>query len=141
MGRGYWLPPADENLAACDGFYIEAEAVYTGDPYDDWEKFINTLSVKLSYREKTLEKICAWKPCGAGQSRYVVLRNRHVDIIADDADGYVAVYAVIPEDCEYPGFAKRSFPQYVSLLQKVLTDMYPGSIRKRINSQHIQAVG
>ena len=87
------------------------------------------------------KKICAWKPCGAGQSRYVVLRNRHVDIIADDADGYVAVYAVIPEDCEYPGFAKRSFPQYVSLLQKVLTDMYPGSIRKRINSQHIQAVG
>lgn len=56
MGRGYWLPPAYENLAACDGFYIEAEAVYTGDPYDDWEKFINTLSVKLSYREKTLEK-------------------------------------------------------------------------------------
>ena len=54
MGRGYWLPPAYENLAACDGFYIEAEAVYTGDPYDDWEKFINTLSVKLSYREKTL---------------------------------------------------------------------------------------
>ena len=38
--------------------YIEAEAVYTGDPYDDWEKFINTLSVKLSYREKTLEKMC-----------------------------------------------------------------------------------
>jgi len=34
MGRGYWLPPAYENLAACDGFYIEAEAVYTGDPYD-----------------------------------------------------------------------------------------------------------
>ena len=90
----YWRPPAYENLAACDGFYIEAEAVYTGDPYDDWEKFINTLSVKLSYREKTLEKICAWKPCGAGQSRYVVLRNRHVDIIADDADGYVAVYAL-----------------------------------------------
>lgn len=141
MGRGYWLPPSYENLAACDGFYIDAGAVYTDNPYDDWEKFINTLSFKLSYREKTLKKICAWKPCGAGQSRFVVLQNRHVDIIADDADGYVAVYVIIPEDCEHPGFAKRSFPQYLSLLQTVLTEMYPGSIRKRLNSQHTKAVG
>lgn len=141
MGRGYWLPPAHENLAACDGFYVEAEAIYTSDPYDDWEKFINTLSAKLSYRENTLKKICEWKSCGAGQSRYVVLQNRHVDIIADDADGYVAVYVIIPEYCTHPGYAKRSFPQYLSLLQNVLTEMYPGSVHKRLNSQHIKAVG
>ena len=57
MGRGYWLPPAYENLAACDGFYIEAEAVY-----DDWEKFINTLSVKLSYRERRWKKYAHGNP-------------------------------------------------------------------------------
>lgn len=68
MGRGYWLPPAYENLAACDGFYIEAEAVYTGDPYDDWEKFINTLSVKLSYREKTLEKYAHGNPAAPAKA-------------------------------------------------------------------------
>ena len=28
MGRGYWLPPAHENLAACDGFYVEAYRPY-----------------------------------------------------------------------------------------------------------------
>lgn len=141
MGRGYWLPPSCENLAACDGFYVDADAVYTTGPDQDWGKFIDTLSVKLSYREKTLTKTCAWKSCGAGQSRFVVLQNRHIDIIAEDADGYIAVYVIIPEDCEHPGFAKRSFPQYVSLLQKVLTEMYPGSVRKRLNSQHTKAVG
>ena len=67
MGRGYWLPPSAENLVACDGFYIDAAAIYTTDPYEDWEKFLNTLCVKLSYREKTLQRICAWKACSAGQ--------------------------------------------------------------------------
>ena len=45
MGRGYWLPPSAENLVACDGFYIDAAAIYTTDPYEDWEKFLNTLCV------------------------------------------------------------------------------------------------
>ncbi len=141
MGRGYWLPPSCENLAAYDGFYIDSSAVYTDNLEQDWNKLLNTLSVKMSYRDKTLKKACCWKSCGAGQSRFVVLQNRHVDIIAEDADDYIAVYAVIPEDCECPGFAKRSFPQYISLLQAVLTDMYPGSVRKRLNSQHTKAVG
>ena len=141
MGRGYWLPPSAENLVACDGFYIDAAAIYTTDPYGDWGKFLNTLCVKLSYREKTLQRICAWKACSAGQRRFVVLQNHHVDIVADDACGYVAVYVIIPEDCQHPGFAKRSFPYYVSLLKKVLIDMYPGSIKKRLNSQHTKSVG
>lgn len=141
MGRGYWLPPSCENLAAYGGFYIDSSAVYTDNLDQDWENLLNMLCVKMTYREKTLQRVCCWKSCGAGQSRFVVLQNRHVDIIAEDDDGYIAVYAVIPEDCECPGFAKRSFPQYVSLLQTVLTDMYPGSIRKRLNSQHTKAVG
>ena len=52
MGRGYWLPPAYENLAACDGFYIEAEAVYTGDPYDDWENYLSRSAFKLLRRKR-----------------------------------------------------------------------------------------
>lgn len=141
MGRGYWLPPAYENLTAYDGFYIDSSAVYTENLEQGWNELLHKLSVKMSYRDKTLKKACCWKSCGTGQSRFVVLQNHHVDIIAEDADDYVAVYAVIPEDCECPGFAKRSFPQYVSLLQAVLTDLYPGSVRKRVNSQHTKAVG
>lgn len=140
MGRGYWLPPAHENLFAYDGFYIDSNAVYKENPDQGWENLLYKLCVKMAYREKTLRKVCDWRTCGAGQSRFVVLQNRHVDIIAED-DGYIAVYVIIPEDCECPGFAKRSFPQYVSLLKAVLIDMYPGSVRKRVNSQHIITVG
>lgn len=141
MGRGYWLPPSHKNLVAYDGFYIDSNAVYKENPDKDWENLLNLLCVKMAYREKTLRKFCDWRSCGAGQSRFVVLQNRHVDIIAEDDDGYIAVYVIIPEDSECPGFAKRSFPQYISLLKSVLIDMYPGSIRKRINSQHVESVG
>lgn len=141
MGRGYWLPPSHENLAAYDGFYIDSNAVYKENPDQDWEIMLHKLCVKMAYREKTLRKVCDWRNCGAGQSRFVVLQNRHVDIIAEDDDGYIAVYVIIPEDCECPGFEKRSFSQYVSLLKAVLIDMYPGSVLKRLNSQHVKAVG
>ncbi len=70
MGRGYWLPPAYENLAACDGFYIEAEAVYTGDPYDDWEKSIHAQQLS-SLPEKTWKNM-RMETLRAGQSRYVL---------------------------------------------------------------------
>lgn len=141
MGRGYWLPPKAEDLAAYDGFYIDSDAIYSGDTEKDWNRFLELLCKKLSFHEKTLRKQCAWKPCSAGQSRFVVLQNQHVDIIVEDVDDYVAVYAVIPEDCEFPGYAKRSFKRYISILQTVLTDLYPGKIRKRINSQHTKLVG
>ena len=141
MGRGYWLPPSYENLPAYDGFYIDSSAVYTDDPDQDWENLLHKICVKMAYHEKKLRTVCDWRTCSAGQSRFVVLQNRHVDIIAEDDDGYIAVYVIIPENCECPGFAKRSFPQYVSLLKSVLTDIYPGSIRKRVNSQHIKTVG
>ena len=100
MGRGYWLPPSCETLAAYDGFYIDSSAVYTDNLEQGWNSLLNTLSVKMSYHDKTLKKTCCWKPCGAGQSRFVVLQNHHVDIIAEDADAYIAVYVVIPDDCE-----------------------------------------
>lgn len=141
MGRGYWLPPSCETLIAYDGFYIDSNAVYTDSLELGWNDFINTLCKKMSFYDKTLEKQCSWKSCGVGQSRFVILKNRHIDIIAEDVDDYIAVYAVIAEDCICPGFAKRSFPKYISILQTVLTNMYPGNIRKRINSQRTKAVG
>lgn len=142
MGRGYWLPPRAKELAACDGFYIDSDAVYTsGNTTADWNSFLNTLCKQLTFHERTFEQLCEWKPCDAGQSRFVVLQNRHADIVMEDCEDYVAVFLLIPEDCAAPGFAKRSFPRYLNILQNCLTELYPGSISKRLNSQHIQAVG
>ena len=76
-----------------------------------------------------------------GQDYFVLLYNRHIEIIVEDADGYVAIYAIIPDTCEAPGFAKRSFPRYLAMLKETLTELYPGAVSKRINSQHIKKVG
>lgn len=141
MGRGYWLPPQHDELVAFDGFFIDGKAVYTGEPNADWEKFLDSLFKKLNFQEKNLQKVCNWKSCGMGQNYFVLAYNRQVEIIVEDADGYIAVYAIIPDDCEAPGFAKRSFPKYVTLIFKTLTEMYPGTISKRLNSRKLTLVG
>ncbi len=141
MGLGYWLPPQHEELAAFDGFFIDGKAVYTDEPNADWEKFLESLFKKLNFRDNTLQKMCNWKSCGMGQSYFVLAYNRQVEIIAEDTDGNIAVYAIIPEDCEAPGFAKRSFPKYITLLFNTLTEMYPGAISKRTNARKLTLVG
>lgn len=141
MGRGYWLPPQSENLVAFDGFYVNSNAVYKADPDVDWQLFLERVGRRMLVKERSFCKVHRWKSCGTGQSRFVILQNRHVDIIAEDVDDYIAVYVIIPEDCASPGFAKRSFPRYVDMLQEVLTGLYPGNIRKRVNSQRTTAVG
>lgn len=141
MGRGYWLPPQSETLIAYDGFYIDSDAVYKDDAAADWETFLETVGRRLVIKERTLQRLHKWKSCDAGQCRFVILQNRHVNIIAEDVDDYIAVYVIIPEDCAAPGFAKRSFPRYVDMLQEILTELYPGKIRKRVNSQRTKAVG
>ena len=140
MGRGYWLPPNHEELVASDGFYVESDCVYGADLAAGWEAFLQTVCKKMKFKDNTFQKVCEWKSCGMGQSRFVLLQNRHVEIIAEDADGYVAVYAIIPEDNPAPGFAKRSFPRYLAMLKDVLTELYPGAVFKRRNSQHLQQV-
>ncbi len=141
MVRGYWLPPRHDELVASDGFYVDSSAVYADDISAGWDRLLESLSKRLIFKEKTFHKFCNWKSCGLGQNYFVVLYNRHVEIIAEDADRYVAVYAIIPEDCEAPGFAKRSFPRYLTMLKETLTELYPGAVSKRINSQHIKKVG
>ena len=140
MGRGYWLPPQHDKLTASDGFYIDSSAVYENDISAGWDKLLDSVSKKLIFKEKTFNKLCDWKSCGLGQNYFGLLHNRHVEIIAEDADGYVAVYVIIPDSCEAPGFAKRSFPRYLAMLKETLTELYPGAVYNRINSQHIKKV-
>lgn len=141
MGRGYWLPPDHEMLAAFDGFYVDSSAVYTDSISAGWERFLDQLSKVLMLKERSFKKFCNWRSCGLGQSYFVLLYNRHIEIILEDADRYIAVYAIIPRDCKVPGFAKRSFPRYLKILKEALTELYPGAVFKRINSQHIKKVG
>lgn len=141
MGRGYWLPPCQELLIASDGFYVDSSAVYGDDISAGWDRLLDSVSKRLIFKEKTLNRICDWRSCGLGQNYFVLLCNSQVEIIAEDADGYVAVYAIVPGSLDAPGIARRAFPRYVALLKDTLTELYPGAVSKRINSQHIQKVG
>lgn len=136
MGHGYWLPPEHEKLPAFDGFFVDSEAVYTGaDITSDWNSFLDTICSKIKHIDSTLKKICKWQSCGMGQNRFVLLQNRDVDIIAEEMDDYIAVYAIISEECENIGYAKRLFQKYVNGLKNVLTTLYPGHVRHRGNFQ------
>lgn len=64
MGRGYWLPPQHDELAASDGFFLDGKAVYTDEPNADWEKFLESLCRKLTFQDNTFKKLCNWKVCG-----------------------------------------------------------------------------
>lgn len=141
MDRGYWLPPYADELPDYAGFYIDSEAVYPHDMESGWEKLLNGLCEKLAEYENSLQKQCAWAYCRTGRDRFILAQNQEVEVIAEDDDGYVAVFVIIPENCQEPEKIKRIFPRYVTLLRTALCELYPGYIRKRVNSQHIKTVG
>ena len=141
MERGYWLPPRANHLAAYAGFYIDSDTVYQGNMDYGWNRLLDGLCQKMTSYEASFQKRCVWTNRQAGRNRFVILKNEEVEIIAEDDDEYVAVFVIIPEDCQNPEEIKRIFPRYVTLLRTALIEMYPGHILKRINSQHVKEVG
>ncbi len=142
MGRGYWLPPGAETLPLYDGFYVDCKAVYTGDDLTtDWQAFLDKVCGAMQEECGTMQRLCDWVPCDLGQSRFVLLQNEMVQIIAEDADGYIAIYAIVPETCVSKAMAKHLFDGILQKLRCVLTGLYPGFVAKRLNSQHIEKVG
>ena len=141
MGRGHWTPPCAEACAACDGFYVDCDAVYKGDVETGWEEFLTRFCRRMSGKDHSLQRVCDWKNYSIGENLFVVVQNHQIEIVAEESDGLLAVYALIPEGCPKPGMAKRSFPRYLEQVYSTLTELYPGSVRKRINSQHIRLVG
>ena len=71
-----------------------------------------------------------------GQNYFVLLCNSQVEIIAEDADGYVAVYAIVPGSVDAPGIARRAFPRYVALLKDTLTGLIDSRYAGRIYRQN-----
>lgn len=141
MERGYWLPPRAKYLAAYAGFYIDSETVYQGNVDNGWEQMLEGLCQKLTGYDTSFQKQCAWTNGQTGRNRFVILKNEKVEIIGEDNDEYVAVFVIIPEECQKLEDAKCVFPRYVALLRAALSELYPGHILKRINSQHIKVVG
>lgn len=139
MGRGFWLPPGAENLPLYDGFYVDSHAVYTGDDLtSDWQTFLEKVCNKM--QQDGFQKVCEWVPCDLGQSRFVLFQSDLLQIISEDADGYIAVYVIVPENCA----SKRVQQVFGNTLQKlrlVLTGLYPGAVSRRLNSQHTERVG
>ena len=142
MGRGYWLPPGAENLYAYDGFYVDTAAVYSDtDIESGWQRFLDNVCGGLTKRDVSYKKVCNWMPCDLGQSRFVLLESDYNQVIAEEADGYIAVYVIIPENKRPTAIAKRLLTVSVINLRDTLLKLYPGAISKRKNSQHIEKVG
>ncbi len=141
MGRGYWYPPNGENLAACDGFLIDSRAVYKTEIENDWNAFLNTVCEGMKRYNPELETVNSWKSVDVGESRYVLLTDGFVQVIAEDTDGYVAAFVIIPETTSNKEKAKRIFGRYYSDLKNLLVKNYPGFVKKRLNSQHLEDVG
>jgi len=140
--RGNYLPDGHERMAACNGFYVDNEAIYVSKDIEaDWNRLTGQICEKMMVDCPDLEKFNAWRPCEMGQSRYALLSNRFVDLIVETEDGYSAFYLIIPENCEQTAAAKRKFPRYLVVLRQVLTALYPGHVRKRKNAWESLFVG
>lgn len=142
MDRGFWLPPGYRRLPAYDGYYIDAEAVYaTGDIYADWDRFLNGVCSRLSAEIPAMRKICDWTLSPAGNGRFILTADDLIQVIAEDADSYVAVYAIIPESGKASAKAKRQLSKVLKQLEAILTSQYPDHVWRRENSQHVRRVG
>lgn len=139
MDRGYWLPPGYRKMAAYGGYYIQADAVYTSADIDaDWDAFLKKCCAALLYSIPSMQKVCKWVTDGT--SRFVLTADALVEIIAEDNEDYVAVYAIVPVSCAKPKAAKRHFSAVEKKLKHALCSVYPGQIWQRLNSQHIRRV-
>ena len=141
MARGYWQPPNSENLIACEGFYVSLEALKVEDTEIRWNKFLEQVSNELQNNEMPLKIKKVWKKIDGGQSRFVLMCDNCVDIVAEETKGYYAIYALIPEDCIVPNLAKAQFWKYKLYLKNSLLKLYPGFIKQRKNYRQLIDIG
>lgn len=118
--------PAPNIWAAYAGFYIDSETVYQANMDSGWNRLLDGLCQKLTNYESSFQKRCAWTNKQAGRNRFVILKNKEVEIIAEDDDEYVAVFVIIPEDCRNPEEIKQIFPRYVPCCRIGLGRDVPG---------------
>ena len=141
MARGYWQPPNRDKLEACEGFYVSLDAFKIEDTEIRWNTFLEQVSNELQKNEVSLKTKKAWKTTEDGQSRFVLMCDNCVDIVAEETKGYYAIYALIPEDCIVPNLAKVQFWKYKLYLKNSLLKLYPGFIKQRKNYRQLIDIG
>lgn len=141
MARGYWLPENSENLLACNGFFVDEKAVAESDADKRWSVFLEQVSNELRSRQRTLQAKNKWQTSSNGATRFVVLSNNHIDVVAGESRGYYAIYILIPEDCKMPYTAKDAFWRYMLDLKQTLISLYPGCVKQRKNYRQLIDIG
>ena len=141
MARGYWQPPNSENLIACEGYYIPFKALNIQDTEIRWNSFLEQVSNELQHKENSLKVKKEWKTVDGEQSRFVILSDNCVDIVAEESRGYYAIYVLIPENCLVPNLAKHYFWKYKLDLKKTLIELYPGNVKQRKNYRELVDIG
>lgn len=141
MARGYWQPPNSKNLIACEGYYIPFKALNIQDTEIRWNSFLEQVSNELQHKENSLKVKKEWKAVDGEQSRFVILSDNCVDIVAEESRGYYAIYVLIPEKCLVPNLAKSQFWKYKLYLKNSLLKLYPGFIKQRKNYRQLIDIG
>lgn len=137
--RGYWLPQGFEKLFVYDGFFIKSTGIYIGHNAEkDWNIFLDSLNAEIKKHLPEFSIVNAWKTY-KGIMRYVVAQSDNFQIIADDLDGYVTVYLIVPEKL---GKCKRTdlFKDTLNTLRKILIRYYPNDLYHRKNYRELKKV-
>ena len=141
MGRGYWVPPNSKKLPACDGYYVNVNAIAETDIEKRWNTFLEQVSKGLQSKEKSLKIKKDWSVLDEGRGRFIVLFDSFVEVIAEEINDYFAIFVLIPEQCSEKAIAKRDFYRYLSNLRNTLTKLYPSFVYKRKNYRQLINIG
>ena len=141
MERGYWQPHKGEHLLACEGFYVSLDAFKVEDTEIRWNMFLERVSKELKNNEKSLKIKKDWIETSNGQSRFVLMCDNCVDIVAEETEGHYAIFVLIPENCMVPNLAKQYFWKYKSDLKQSLIKLFPGYVKQKKNYRKLIDIG
>ncbi len=136
-----YLPPV-RCKSDYDGFYVDNSAIYaSGDEEKDWNEFQQKVVCGIRNGHSLFKAAFYWKPTDDGHSLYTLAESSMYDIIVETEDGYTAVFLIISRNCKNQNTARKSLPRYTEYLKRVLLNLYPSHVRKRINDRKTKLVG
>ena len=141
MARGYWLPPMHHQLLQYNGFYVDNSAIYANDDLDaGWNRLLDRFGRLLPAYFPRMMQGNFWAPTQK-TSRYVLAYDRRFQIILETLDDYTAFFLIVPESCTATKSAIKGFEKALHQLQTLLTTLYPGHVRRRVNTWRAELVG
>lgn len=120
MGLKYYVPKNHEDLAGCEGFYIENLIFYgTNDFENSWDGAVGSLAKKLKSFLPQMKIVNDWQS-EMGICRYVLLESDDVQIITGDDERYFSIFVIIPEKTVMRDFVNREYEQVCNVLRSYL---------------------